>query len=311
VTTFLQGFERRRLRVGEIEINCVVGGAGPPVLLLHGYPQTHAMWHALGPLLATQFTVVATDLRGYGDSSKPRGDPEHANYGKRAMAVDQVGVMEALGFDSFFVAGHDRGARVGHRMALDHADRVRRLAVLDTVPTRTMYGRVNSEFAKAYYHWFFLVRPEPFPETLIGGNPEFYLRSHLSGRHAGLKPFPAAILAEYIRCFRDPATIHATCEDYRAGASIDLVHDEADLDRKVTCPLLVLWGRHGTIERCFTPVPDWQERAKDVRGHALDCGHYLPEEAPAEVARELSRFFVPADPVASIEVDARANRSGS
>jgi haloacetate dehalogenase len=217
--------------------------------------------------------------------------PDHANYSKRAMAQDQVEVMRALGYEEFFVCGHDRGGRVGHRMALDHPAQVLKLAVLDIIPTRTMYQRVTREFAKSYYHWFFLLRPEPIPETLIGSNPDFYLESHIGTRHAGLNAFAPDALAEYRRCFRDPAAIHASCEDYRAAESIDLEHDEADISRKLACPLLVLWGKHGTIERCFKPLADWAERAESVQGRTLDCGHYLPEEAPAELLDELVTFF--------------------
>ncbi len=211
------GFKRRRIRTGGAAINLVHGGEGPPLLLLHGYPQTLAIWHRIAPELARRFTVVAADLRGYGDSEKPHGTPDHGNYSKRAMAQDQVEVMRTLGHDEFFVVGHDRGGRVAHRMALDHPAVVARLAVLDIVPTRTMYANVNREFAKAYYHWFFLLRPEPIPERLIGADPDFYLESHIGTRHAGLKAFPPEALAEYRRCFRDPAAIHASCEDYRAG----------------------------------------------------------------------------------------------
>jgi haloacetate dehalogenase len=286
-----EGFATKKIKASSAEIHLVQGGKGPPLLLLHGYPQTHAIWHRIAPELAKRFHVVAADLRGYGDSSKPHGLPDHSTYSKRAMALDQVEVMRALGYEAFRVVGHDRGARVAHRMALDHPKAVQKLAVLDIVPTRTMYGRVTREFAKAYYHWFFLLRPEPVPETLIGGNPEFYLKSHLGTRHAGLKPFAPEALAEYIRCFSDPATIHASCEDYRAAESIDLEHDELDIDTKVQCPLLVLWGKHGTVARCFTPVEDWKERAADVRGRALDCGHYLPEEAPEELLAELVNFL--------------------
>ena len=286
------GFKRRRIRTSGAAINLVHGGVGPPLLLLHGYPQTHSIWHRVAPELAERFTVVAPDLRGYGDSEKPRGLPDHGNYSKRAMAQDQVEVMRALGHEVFSLAGHDRGARVAHRMALDHPARVKKLAVLDIVPTRTMYASVSREFAKAYYHWFFLLRPEPVPETLIGGNPDFYLKSHMGTRHAGLKAFAPEALAEYLRCFRDPATIHASCEDYRAAESIDLVHDEADLHEKIAAPLLVLWGRHGTIERCFRPLADWAERAENVHGRALDCGHYIPEEAPAELLKELMKFML-------------------
>jgi haloacetate dehalogenase len=288
----LDGFERTRIPTKEVEINVLRGGSGPPLLLLHGYPQTHAMWRKVAPILAERFTLVLPDLRGYGDSDKPHGLPDHSNYSKRAMANDQVEVMAALGFERFAVAGHDRGARVAHRMALDHPQRVARLAVLDIVPTRTMYARTTREFAKAYYHWFFLIQPEPFPETLISANPEAYLRKHMGGRFAGLAPFVPDGWPEYLRCFGDPAAIHATCEDYRAAESIDLVHDDDDFGRrKVDCPVLVLWGRHGVIERCFEPLADWREYAGEVSGNSLDCGHYLPEERAEETAQAFMRFF--------------------
>jgi haloacetate dehalogenase len=189
------------------------------------------------------------------------------------------------------VVGHDRGARVAHRMALDHADRVERLAVLDIAPTYTMYARTTKDFATAYYHWFFLIQPFDLPERLIGADPDFYLRWHMSRGSAGLKPFASEALAEYLRCFRDPAAIHATCEDYRAAATIDLDHDAADLDRRIACPTLVLWGKEGVIERCFDPLADWRERAGEVGGRALPCGHFLPEEAPEETLRELRAFL--------------------
>ncbi|MCG6874062.1 MAG: alpha/beta hydrolase [Betaproteobacteria bacterium] len=288
----LDGFQHTKIRTKDVAINVLRGGSGPPLLLLHGYPQTHVMWRKVAPSLARHFTVIATDLRGYGDSDKPHGLPDHSNYSKRAMANDQVEVMAALGFERFAVAGHDRGGRVAHRMALDHPGRVQRIAVLDIVPTRTMYARTTREFAKAYYHWFFLIQPEPFPETLIGANPEAYLRKHLGGRYAGLAPFESGGWPEYVRCFSDPAAIHATCEDYRAAESIDLEHDDADFGRrKVECPLLALWGSHGVVERCFHPLDDWREYAVDVGGKSLDCGHYLPEERPEETAQELARFF--------------------
>jgi len=288
----IDGFQHARIQSTEVAINVVHGGSGPPLLLLHGYPQTHVMWRKVAPVLAERFTVVATDLRGYGDSDKPHGLPDHSTYSKRATANDQVEVMAALGFERFAVAGHDRGGRVAHRMALDHPDRIQRIAVLDIAPTRTMYARTTREFAKAYYHWFFLIQPEPFPETLIGANPEAYLRKHMGGRFAGLAPFEPDGWPEYLRCFSDPAAIHASCEDYRAAESIDLVHDDADFGRRmVACPLLVLWGSRGVVERCFAPLDDWREYARDVRGKSLDCGHYLPEERATETADELTRFF--------------------
>ena len=285
------GFQRRRINTGGAEINLVHGGKGPPLLLLHGYPQTHAIWHRVAPRLAERFTVVATDLRGYGDSSKPRGLPDHSNYSKRSMALDQVEVMQHLGHDRFAVVGHDRGGRVAHRLALDHPDRVTRLAVLDIVPTLTMYRRTTEAFARAYYHWFFLIRPEPFPERLIGADPRFFIEQNMGSRHAGLSAFAPDAFAEYVRCFSYPEAIHASCEDYRAAASIDLEHDEADLERKLACPLLALWGSKGIIARCFSPLSDWQERARSVTAKALDCGHYLPEEAPDALLEELFTFL--------------------
>ena len=287
-----EGFHHRKIRTAEIELDVRHGGSGPPLLLLHGYPQTHAMWRKVAPILAAHFTVVAPDLRGYGDSAKPPGLPDHSNYSKRAMAQDQVELMDALGFERFCVAGHDRGGRVAHRMALDHPGRVAKLAVLDIAPTRTMYARTTRAFAKAYFHWFFLIQPAPFPEQLIGADPEAYLRKLMGGRFAGLAPFEPDGWPEYVRAFGDPATIHATCEDYRAAESIDLAHDDADFGRRrIECPLLVLWGRHGVIEQLFDALADWKEYAADVRGRALACGHYLPEERAEETAAELARFF--------------------
>jgi len=288
-----ENFERVRVEAGGAEINLVRGGEGPPVLLLHGYPQTHSMWHEVAPRLAENFTVVAADLRGYGDSSKPFGSEDHATYSKRAMAADQVQVMESLGFPSFAVVGHDRGGRVGHRMALDHPDRVTRLAVLDIVPTRHVYATVGKDLATAYYHWFFFIQPYDLPETLIGADPGYYLRKKLGGWGTKLDTFAPEALAEYERCFSDPATIHASCEDYRAAASIDLVHDDADRGegRKVACPLLALWGGQGVMERLYDVEDVWREYAWDVRGGPIDAGHFLAEERPGETARELANFL--------------------
>jgi haloacetate dehalogenase len=286
-----EGFAAKRISASGADIHLRQGGAGPPLLLLHGYPQTHVCWHKVAPVLAERFTVVAADLRGYGDSGKPATAPDHAPYSKRAMAQDQVEVMAALGFERFFIAGHDRGARVGHRMALDHPDRVLKLAVLDIVPTRTLYASVSRGFATDYYHWFFLIQPAELPERLIAGDPEYYLRRQLGRWGADSRIHSEAAMAEYLRCFRRPETIHASCEDYRAAASIDLVHDEADLNRKVECPLLALWGSRGVMARYFDVLATWRERAQDVRGRALDCAHYIPEEVPAETARELEAFL--------------------
>ncbi len=287
----LDGFQQDRITTTGAEINLRRAGEGPPLLLLHGYPQTHVMWHKIAPALAERFTVVLTDLRGYGDSAKPPGGDNHAAYSKRAMAQDQVEVMTALGFDSFAVAGHDRGARVGHRLALDHPERVSKLALLDIAPTLAMYERTDMAFASAYYHWFFLIQPYDLPERLIGADPDFYLEKKIGKWSRNDGAFTAAALAEYKRCFRDPATIHATCEDYRAAAGIDLEHDRADLGRKLACPVLALWGAKGVIERSYPVLEIWRERARDVHGKALPCGHFLAEEAPTETVTELLNFL--------------------
>jgi haloacetate dehalogenase len=286
-----EGFAKERIQTSGAIIHARRGGSGPPLLLLHGYPQTHVMWHAVAPRLAEEFTVVAADLRGYGDSSKPPGDPEHARYSKREMAQDQVELMQKLGFDSFLVAGHDRGGRVAHRMALDHPKRVRKLAVLDIVPTRKMFASFDQYLATVYFHWFFLIQPAPFPERLLGAEAEYFIRSRFAGLSSGGKPLAEEAIAEYVRCFRDPAAIHGSCEDYRAAATIDLVHDEADLAKRIACPLLVLWGGKGRIAQKFDVLDTWRDRANDLRGRALPCGHYLPEEAPEETLAELRAFL--------------------
>ena len=242
-------------------------------------------------LVAAGFTVVLTDLRGYGNSSKPASTPDHAPYAKRAMAADQVAVMRALGHARFAVAGHDRGGRVAHRMALDHAQAVARIAVLDIAPTATMYARTDRAFATGYYHWFFLIQPAPLPERLIGAEPELYLRAKLAAWDRGEDTFDPAAVAEYLRSFADPATIAATCEDYRAAATIDLEHDAADAGRRIEAPLLALWGERGLVGRSYDVLATWRDKATDVRGHALPTGHYLPEEAPEAVAQALAGFF--------------------
>jgi haloacetate dehalogenase len=287
-----EGFEKRRIETPEAEIELVRGGDGPPLLLLHGYPQTHAMWHLVATALAEDFTVVATDLRGYGDSSKPFGEEDHSTYSKRAMAGDQAAVMASLGFDSFAVIGHHRGGRVAHRMALDFPDRVTKLAVLDIVPTRHVFETVGKDLATAYYHWFFFIQPYDLPETLIGGDPSYYLHKKLGGWGTPLEIFAPEALAEYERCF-DAATIHASCEDYRAAASIDLVHDEKDWNeaRKAECPLLALWGGRGVVKKTYDVEAVWREYASDVRGKPLDAGHFLAEERPVETTRELRAFL--------------------
>jgi haloacetate dehalogenase len=284
------GFQQRKIRTGGAAIHLVHGGKGPAVLLLHGYPQTHAMWHKVAPELAREYTLVCPDLRGYGDSSKPKGLPDHSNYSKRAMALDMVQVMSALGHERFHVVGHDRGARVGHRLARDHGRRVRTLTVLDISPTLKMYQSTNMQFAKAYYHWFFLIQEAPLPERMLEGEAPFYILKRLGRGKSGVKHFSKEAMAEYVRAFKDPRTIHSTCEDYRAAATIDLVHDQKD-KAKLKMPLLALWGKHGVIEALFDCLADWREVAADVRGRALACGHFIPEEKPGELVAELRRFL--------------------
>ena len=280
------GFVRTRVRASGATINLVIAGDGPPLLLLHGYPQTHAMWHKVAPALARDYTVVCADLRGYGDSSKPRGVPGHANYSKRAMALDMVEVMEALGFVQFHLVGHDRGGRVAHRLARDHGKRVRTLTVLDISPTLKMYESTNMQFAKAYYHWFFLIQEAPLPEKMLKGVGPGYILMRLGRGKSGIKVFDKRALAEYQRCF-DP---HSTCEDYRAAATIDLVHDRKSRG-KIAMPVLALWGRQGVIAALFNCLADWREVAADVRGRALQCGHFIPEEKPKELVDELRGFL--------------------
>jgi haloacetate dehalogenase len=281
------GFESADVDTGEVRIRLRRAGSGPPLLLLHGYPQTHAMWHRVAPALAEDFTVVACDLRGYGESSRPPTTVDHWPYTKRAMADDQVAVMRALGFERFAVCGHDRGARVGYRLALDHPERVARLAVLDIVPTGEALLRADREFGMGYFHWFFLAQPAPLPERLIAADPEAYYRFEALG------VFDRDALAEYRRHATDPETIHAMCEDYRAGATLDYWHDLADRGRKrrIACPVLALWGARWHVDAWYDVIAIWREWADDVSGRALDCGHYLPEERPEETLAELRAFF--------------------
>ncbi|EWM19433.1 alpha/beta fold hydrolase [Kutzneria sp. 744] len=286
-------FTYQDIDTGDARIHCAVGGEGPPLLLLHGYPQTHLIWHRVAPLLTAGHTVVLADLRGYGDSDKPaptEGDPE---YTKRAMAADQVSLMRQLGFDRFGVVGHDRGGRVGHRMALDAPDAVERLAVLDIVPTRYAFEHVDAAVGLGYFHWFFLAAGHGIPERLLGAEPEFWIRSRMNSRHSGGTAFDPAAVDEYVRCFSDPASIAASCADYRAAAGADLVHDNADVDRRIECPLLVLWGEHSFVGATYD-VPDvWQGYGVDVTGRALPSDHYLPEEQPELVAAAVREFFKP------------------
>ena len=285
-----EGFDTFDIALGEITLHGVRGGDGPPLLLLHGYPQTHAMWHKVAPDLARDFTVIAPDLRGYGRSSKPVTDATHSPYSKRAMAADMVTLMAQFGFDQFDVGAHDRGARVAHRLGMDYPDAVRRMCLLDIAPTREMYASTDDEFARAYWHWFFLIQPHPFPETMIAADPQAYLNHKTSSWGAGHSHFSDDAMADYSACWT-PDTIHAACEDYRAAATLDIDHDNADGDAKLTCPLHVLWGRKGIIERCFDALALWRLRAETVTGHAVPTGHYIAEERPDLVLAEFRYFF--------------------
>ncbi len=286
-----EGFESKRIATSETEINVKVAGDGPPLLLLHGYPQTHVIWYKIAPRLAEKFSVVVTDLRGYGDSGKPASDAIHSAYSKRAMAADQVEVMSELGFEHFSVVGHDRGGRVAHRMVRDFPDKVDKIAVLDISPTATMYGMTDKKFATAYYHWFFLIQPNGLPEHMIGCDPEFYLSRKMAAWGKSDEAITQEAFAEYLRCFSDPATIHATCEDYRAAAGIDLEHDAVDAGEKITNPLLALWGQEGFVGNTYDVLATWREVASDVSGHAVPGGHFLPEEAPEETLQALLEFL--------------------
>jgi haloacetate dehalogenase len=292
--TLLAGFRTQDVPVDGLGVHAAIGPRrdGPALLLLHGYPQTHAIWHKTAPRLSRRFNVVAPDLRGYGDSGKPPTTPDHMPYSKRVMAADQVALMRALGHERFHVVGHDRGGRVAHRMAVDHPGAVMSLTVLDIAPTLAMYEQTTDEFARAYWHWFFLILPAPIPEKMIGADPKFLLRAKMGGLGAGMKPFTPEAWAEYERCFT-PEMIHASCEDYRAAATIDLVHDREDraAGRRVRCPLLALWGANGVVQKCFEPLHDWRRVADDVRGHALPAGHYIPEEVPELLVDEVESFL--------------------
>ncbi|KRQ15645.1 hydrolase [Bradyrhizobium manausense] len=290
IEKLLPGFRRSRIRTSGAEINTFVKGEGAPLLLLHGHPQTLVCWHKVAPKLAERFTVVLTDIRGYGDSSKPHGGKDSIAYSKREMARDQVEVMRALGFERFFAAGHDRGGRVLHRLLLDHPAAVIRAAVLDIAPTATMYARANKEFAMRYMWWFFLSQPAPLPETLIGNNLDFYLQAHINKQNKTPGAIDPLALAEYRRCYT-AETLHAVCEDYRAAAGIDLVHDAADADKRIACPLLALWGEKGVVGSTYDVRQTWREKAVDISGESLPCGHYLPEEAPELVIEKLRNFF--------------------
>jgi haloacetate dehalogenase len=287
-----QGFERGKARIADAHINYVCGGQGPPLLLLHGYPQNLSMWARVAPLLATRFSVVCADLRGYGDSGKPAANADYSNYSFRAMAADQVGLMRELGHTRFHVIGHDRGARTAHRMALDHRDVVLSLAVLDIVPTYAMFMDTNRQRAKAYWHWYFLSQPAPFPEHMIGKDPDFFFETCLIGWGATrVEDFDPEMLADYRRCWRDPQMIHGSCSDYRAGSSVDLAHDEADIGAKVQCPTLAFWGANGLMHKLFDIEAEWRKRCTDVRTASLPGGHFFIDLMPEETAGVLLRFL--------------------
>jgi haloacetate dehalogenase len=296
---WFDGFEDKRHTLGDITLHVRTGGnpAAPPLLLVHGFPQTSAMWHRVAQRLAPHFRLVLPDLRGYGESDKPVGEPDHGNYSKRRMAHDLHALMQSLGHERYRVAGHDRGARVSHRLALDRPEAVQQLAVLDIVPTKDMYDRTDMRFASAYYHWFFLIQPAPNPERMIGHDPEHYARWKLGGWGSQGQPFyEAEALAEYLRCFCRPEAIHGACEDYRASAGIDLEHDNASRRDgvRVACDMLVLWGQRGVIQALFDPLALWRAQcAGTVRGEALPAGHFLAEELPDATAAQLLGFFEP------------------
>ena len=287
-----ENFKKSTITFNDISINYVSGGSGFPVLLLHGYPQTHVMWHKIAEQLSEHFTVIASDLRGYGDSSKPPTDEFHEPYSKRNSAQDQINLMSHLGFKEFYLVGHDRGGRVGHRMALDHPEAIKKLVVMDIAPTYTMYTTTDLEFATAYYHWFFLIQPYDIPERMISNDRLYFLEKKFGqwGRDSGA--FTKEAFNEYLRCLTNE-TIHASCEDYRASASIDLQHDQVDIDNnhKIQCPMLCLWGEKGFVGRKYDVIAEWSKWASSVEGHGVPCGHYLPEEAPKETLAALLKFL--------------------
>ena len=289
----LAGFESLRLERDGVALNLRRAGQGAPLLLLHGHPQTHVMWHRVAPQLAQQFELVLLDVRGYGDSGRPAAGEQSIAYSKREMALDALHAMRTLGHERFQVLAHDRGARVAHRLALDHPDAVQRLLLLDIAPTLAMYRNTSEAFARAYWHWFFLIQPTALPEALIESDPRRYVRSVMGARHAGLDAFAPEALAEYERCIAIAGTAQSICADYRASAGIDLQHDQADVDagRKLAQPLRVLWGEHGAVGRNFDVPALWRDVATDFSGRSLPCGHYIAEEAPALLLSEALEFL--------------------
>ncbi|MBO6674779.1 MAG: alpha/beta hydrolase [Rhizobiales bacterium] len=308
--TFFDGFDEKLLSIDGSEVFIRIGGSGPAILLLHGYPQTSAMWHKIAPVLAERYTVVCADLRGYGRSAKPTSDAHHNAYSKRAMATDLVGAMNSLGHERFLIGAHDRGARVAHRLAADHPDKVLGLATLDIAPTREMYADATSAFAAAYWHWYWLIQPSPMPEQMIGADPDYFWCKKCCSGSAGALPFDRQALNEYLAAFRDPAVIHASCEDYRAAYGVDIAHDDDD-PQPLPMPVLALWGDKGAIEAHFNCLSLWRKRASDVRGRSLPGGHYLAEECPGAVLAEWLPFFnqivdAGAEPAPQLEAANRA-----
>ena len=302
-----EGFEKHRIAVGDADIFALTAGAGPPLLLLHGFPQNHAMWHKVAPSLSRRFSLVIADLRGYGESTGPRPDPDHRGYSKRAMAADMVGLMAALGYERFALAGHDRGGRVGYRLALDHPERITRLAALDIVPTFDVWRTMGADQAMRLYHWQFLAQPAPMPERLIGQDPNLYLM-HLLDKWTGLKgSLDAEAVAEYARAFRRATVVEAACEDYRAGATIDRELDRADREagRRIECPTLIVWGTSSMSLRASAPLDVWRTWATDVREVALECGHFVPEEHPEACAAALLEFFADHEPASGAPIQHR------
>ena len=283
-------FKQDKINVNGININYKIGGKGEPLLLLHGYPQSHILWRKIAPLFAENYTVICSDLRGYGDSDKPESDKSHLAYSKKYMGLDQNELMKKLGFNEYFLVGHDRGGRVAHSMAIHYKENIKKISVLDIVPTSHVFKNTNALLARRYYHWFFLIQSFPHPETMIGNDPEYYIRSKLKMWGANDEYLTEDVLQEYLRCFT-PETIHASCEDYRAGASIDLKHHEEDFHKKISCPLQVLWGTKATVEELYDPVKVWKEWAINVEGQSIDCGHFLPEESPIETYDAIIKFF--------------------
>ena len=296
ITDYFKGFEHKMVDVGDgIEINTLIGGCGEEaILLLHGHPESYLIWRDIAPTLAQKYTVIATDLRGYGDSSKPQGLSDHSNYSKRVMAQDQVNVMQTLGFSKFHIVGHDRGARVCHRLMLDHPEKVLTCTMMDILPTLDMYEQTNQEFATKYWHWFFYIQAYDVPERFLGANPEYFIRNNLLKKATpeAQKNFPEDVLQEYIRHYSNPATVHGICEDYRASVGIDLEHDKQNRPFTIKTPLLVLWGANGVVGNIWNVLEGWQKYASDVQGFGVEaCGHFVPEEKPKVVLHALLKFL--------------------